>query len=139
MNSVIVHIRDKKIDNPKTIKRAFDELEDGRYLVEIKKSNKRTLAQNAWLHAILPDVLAGLRNMGYDAVRTTIDAKKVLKTMFFKKVVSNGVEDIPIIEDTSDTSKEDFIERTDAIIRWAQDYLGINIAPPNKQFEFFET
>lgn len=139
MNSVIVNIREGKIDNPKTIKKAFDELKDGRYKVDIKKSNKRTLLQNAWFHAILPDIVKGLQDAGYSEVKTTDDAKLVIKALFFKKIITNGIEEISVIEGTSETSKENFIERADEIIRWAQEYLNINVAPPNKQFEFFET
>lgn len=138
MSSAIIHIRDSKIQNPKTIRRLFDDLTEGRYLVEVKKSNKRTLQQNAWIHAILPDIVKGLQDVGYSEVKTTAQAKDILKTLFFKKVITNGIEEIPVIEGTSETSKEDFISRAEEIIRWAQEYLGINVAPPNKQFEFFE-
>lgn len=138
MSSAIIHIKDHKIQNPKAIRELFDDITDGRYRIEVTKSNKRSLAQNAWLHAILPDILQGLRDAGYSEIRTTQDAKDVLKSLFFKKTVSNGIEEIPVIEGTSETSKENFIERADEIIRWAQEYLNINVAPPGKQFEFFE-
>lgn len=138
MSSAIVHIRDGKIQNPKTIRRLFDDATDGRYRVELKKSNKRTLLQNAWFHVILPDIVKGLQDAGYSEVKTNDDAKLVIKALFFKKIITNGIEEISVIEGTSETSKENFIERADEIIRWAQEYLGINVSPPNTQFEFFE-
>lgn len=138
MISAFIHIVNSKIQNPKTVRKLFSDLTDGRYLIEIKKSNKRTLAQNAWLHAILPDIVKALRDAGYSDVRTTDHAKAIIKSLFFKKSVSNGIEEITVIEDTSETSKEIFSERADEIIRWAHEYLNINVAPPNTQFEFFE-
>lgn len=138
MSSAIIHIKEGKIQNPKAIRNLFDDITDGRYKIEVTKSNKRSLQQNAWIHAILPEILQGLRDAGYNEIRTTHEAKDVLKSLFFKKTVTNGIDEIPVIEGTSETSKENFIERADEIIRWAQEYLGINVAPPNKQFEFFE-
>lgn len=107
--------------------------------VVVSKADKRTLQQNDWLHAVLPDITKALREVaGYNEIRTTEDAKDFLKTMFFKKEISNGVETVAIIQGTSETSKLDFASKAEDIIIWAQTYLGIDIAPPGKQFEFFE-
>lgn len=132
-----VYIEDGKITNKKTVKGFFTLLDDGRYKITIQKSNKRTLQQNNWLHAVLPDILDGLRNMGYNELKTNEDAKTVVKALFFKKTITNGIEEIEVIEDTSKTSKEDFVDRANQIITWAKEYLGIDIAPPLKQVEMF--
>lgn len=113
-------------------------LPEGRYRVTVSKSDKRTLAQNDWLHAVLPGIRDGLRNVGYNEIRTTDDAKDFLKSLFFKKEVTNGVETVEVIQGTSDTSKLDFAGKAEEIIIWASQYLGIDVAPPGKQFEFFE-
>lgn len=134
----ICYIENGEIKNKQSVKKEFDRLADGRYKITIQKSNHRTLQQNAWLHAVLPDILKGLRDMGYNDLRTVDDAKQVVKTLFFKKIVTNGVEQIEVIEDTSKTSKEIFIERADQIINWAKEYLGIDVAPPLKKFEMFD-
>lgn len=133
----ICHISNGYIVNKSTVKKYFDQLKDGRYKVTIQKSNKRSLNQNAWFHAVLPDILQGLRDVGFNEVRTTEDVKSILKEMFFKKPVTNGVETFMIVEGTSETSKEVFIERADQIITWAKEYLGIDVAPPFKQIEIF--
>lgn len=133
-----MYIEDGAIKNKVTVKKLFDQLQDGRYKVTITKSNKRTLPQNAWLHAVLPDILNALREAGYNELRNVDDAKLIIKSLFFKKKVSNGIDEIEVIEDTSKTSKEVFVERADQIINWAKEYLGIDIAPPLKKFEMFE-
>lgn len=138
MSDFILYIEQSQIKNKVTVRKFFDQLQDGRYKVTIAKSNKRSLQQNAWLHAVLPDILKGLRDAGYNELRTVDDAKLIIKSLFFKKKVSNGIDEIEVIEDTSKTSKEVFVERADHIINWAKDYLGIDIAPPLKKFELFE-
>lgn len=112
---------------------SFD-LIDGSYRIKLQSTRKRTLPQNKWLHAILPHVLKGLQDVGYIDIRTTRQVKAVLKAIFFKKEVSNGIETITIIEDTSDTDVYDFAERAEEIILWGKDYLSIDIAPPDKNY-----
>jgi hypothetical protein len=133
----IVHIRDGKITNPAAVRKAFNELKDGKYVCEISKYNKRSLPQNDWFHAICPDVMKALMDAGYYEVNTPDKAKEVLKSIFFKKVVSNGVEEIEVIEGTSAVSKEVFSEKAEQIIIWAKEYLNIDIAPPGKPIELF--
>lgn len=135
----ILHIRDGEVENFDAVERLFDRIREaklnGKYELMAKDGNKRTIAQNNWIHAVLPDILQGLRNNGYNELRTVDDAKAVVKSLFFKKIVSNGVEEIPVIEGTSDVNKLPFAEKADQIITWAKDYLGIDIAPPSKQLE----
>lgn len=138
MNEFFFYIEENgKIGNPQIFKKNLDSLTPGRYRGIFQRSTKRTLSQNAWLHAVLPDILEGLKYAGYN-LRSVEEAKAVVKTLFFKKTITNGVEEIEVIEDTSATSKEDFIERADQIIRWAREYLNIDVAPPLKQTEFFQ-
>ncbi len=113
-------------------------LPEGKYKITVQKADKRTLPQNAWIHAVLPLIRDGLREQGYNEIRTLDDAKDFIKTMFFKKAVTNGIETVEIVQGTSETSKLDFASRAEDIIQWAHEYLGIDIAPPNHQFEFFE-
>lgn len=133
----ILHIRNGEITNKPAVRKLFEALKEGRYKLTVEKSNKRSLNQNNWFHAVLPDILQGLRNVGFNEVRTTEDVKSILKEMFFKKPVTNGVETLFVTEGTSETSKEVFIERADQIITWAKEYLGIDVAPPFKQIEIF--
>ena len=135
MTEFFMYIEAGEIKNKQVVKKAFDNLPEGRYKVTIVKSNKRSLNQNSWLHAILPDILIGLRDNGFNEVRTTQDVKSILKELFFKREITNGVESLFVIDGTSGTSKELFMERADQIITWAKDYLGIDVAPPCKQID----
>lgn len=119
--------------NVKAMKQFWDELPNGKYVATIKSASKRSLLQNAWFHAVLPDILQGLREIGYNEIRTTEDAKDVVKALFFKKSLTNGSETIEVIEGTSEQSKINFAEKAEEIIMWASQYLGIDVAPPAKQ------
>jgi hypothetical protein len=94
--------------------------------------------QNQWFHAVLPSIRDALRNAGYNEIRTNEDAKDFVKSLFFSEEISNGIETMRIVRGTSETSKIDFASRAEDIIIWAQTYLGIDIAPPGKQFEVFQ-
>jgi hypothetical protein len=135
-NEYIIRKSGGKWENVKAWKNHLESLPDGRYKVSVSAYNKRTHSQNAWFHAVLPDILQGLRDVGYNDIRTTEQAKDVIKSLFFKKTVSNGIEDITVIEGTSAQSKINFAEKADEIIRWASEYLGIDVAPPETQLDF---
>lgn len=121
--------------NVKEWKKYLESLPEGKYKVVIEPSDKRSLQQNAWFHSVLPDILKGLRDVGYNDVRTLDDAKDFVKSMFFKKSFTNGSEVVEVIEGTSKQSKINFAEKAEDIIIWAQQYLGIDVAPPDKQLE----
>jgi hypothetical protein len=122
-----------KFKNIKKMEDYNKSLPDGRYKVTIEAHSKRTLQQNAWFHAVLPDILQGLRDAGFNEVKNTEDAKDVVKALFFKKEITNGSETFQVIEGTSKQSKLNFAEKADEIIRWAAEYLNIDVAPPNEQ------
>lgn len=116
----------------------LDSIDDGRYKVIVEKANKRTLNQNSWFHAVLPEIQRGLYDAGYNDVKTPEDAKDVVKSLFFKKPITNGSETIEIIEKTSEKTTIEFAEKADEIIKWAFEYLGVDIAPPETQLEIYE-
>lgn len=121
--------------NIQAYKQYLNELPAGRYKVIIEQVDKRTLSQNSWFHAVLPEIVIGLRAAGFDEVKTPEDAKDVVKALFFKKEVTNGTETFEVIQGTSKTSKLDFSTKADEIIKWAAEYLQIQIAPPGDQTE----
>lgn len=127
--------RGHKWTNVKALNSHLERLPEGAYEITIKSKTKRTGPQNNWLHSVLPEIVQGLRDAGYNEVKDKEDAKAVIKALFFKKKITNGTETIEVIEGTSEQSKMDFIEKADEIIRWAAEYLGINIAPPAAQLE----
>lgn len=135
----IIEKQDNKLwRNIKAYKQYLNDLPAGRYKVVIENEDKRTGPQNRWIHSVLPEILFALRNQGFDEIKTTEDAKDLIKTIFFKKQVTNGTETIEVIQGTSKTSKLDFTSRAEDIIKWASEYLGIDIAPPEKQLQIYE-
>jgi hypothetical protein len=124
--------------NIKAYKQYLNDVPAGRYKVIVEQVDKRSLQQNSWIHAILPEIVIGLREQGYSEVKTPEDAKDVIKALFFKKEVTNGTETIEIIQGTSKASKLDFSTKAEEIIRWASEYLGIDVAPPSEQTEIFK-
>lgn len=134
MKELFFYIDDHgNITNEQVVAKAFSELLAGRYKLTIEDANKRSLPQNAWFHACLPAIVRGLQNIGYTEVKTPDDAKAVVKALFFKKQVTNGIDTIEIIEGTSEQTKLEFAEKATEIIDWAASYLGIQIAPPSSQ------
>lgn len=123
--------------NKKKMEEYNKSLPDGRYLIKIVPYKQRSLRQNSWFHAVLPEILQGLRDAGYDDIRTEEDAKDFVKALFFRKTVTNGVDSVDIVEGTSKQSKINFAEKSEDIIKWAFEYLGLDIAPPAEQLLVF--
>lgn len=122
--------------NTKAWKEHLAALPDGRYKVTAPVPFKqRSLPQNAWLHAVLPDILKGLQDIGYNEIRTAEQAKAFIKSMFFRVTYTNGIDVVEVIQGTSETDKTDFCSKAEEIIIWADQYLGIDIAPPGAQTE----
>lgn len=123
------------------VRAAFDQLKDGRYSLEILGENKRSPGQNGYLHGVMfPMVMEGLRDIGYNDIKTPEDAKQVVKTLFLKvKVVNpyNG-DVIEKIKDTRDLTTWETARLVDEVIQWAAEYLGIRIPPPNTQMKLYE-
>lgn len=118
-------------------KQHLDSLPEGNYKIGIEKSNKRSNPQNSYYWAVVvPLVYDGLREAGFDSVRTLEDTHEVIKSLFLKvRQESNGME-IERIKSTTELNKESFGEFLDQINAWAYDYLGVNIPAPNEQLEF---
>lgn len=120
------------------------ELADGEYNIEFKKYVKqRSLSQNAYYWGVVVElVYQGLRDAGFDDVRDREDAHEILKGMFFTKTLHSEKHDNLVqVCSTTKFSTAEFAERMDDITRWAFEYLGITIPPPNSQsaLEFNET
>lgn len=137
MDFIIEKEANKLWRNIKAYKQHLQDLPPGRYKIIVENEDKRTGSQNRWLHSILPEIMMALRDAGYSEVKTTEDAKDVIKALFFKKEVTNGTETIEVIQGTSKTSKIDFASKADEIIKWAQEYLNIDIAPPETQLSIY--
>jgi len=133
----VVHIQDGAIVNKITVRNAFAGLQDGRYLMELKKSNKRSLNQNAFYHGVVvPLVKDGLRDAGYNDVRTNEDAHEVIKYLFLKKKLANGTGGfIELLGSTATLSTVEFMDLISSIQQWALEYMNIDIPSPNEQLQ----
>jgi len=126
------------------VRMRISELPDGEYDIEIKKHfKKRSLSQNAYYWGVVVEmVYLGLRDAGFDDVQDREDAHEVLKAMFFTKTLhSEKFDNLVQVISTTKYSTAEFEEKMDAIRRWAFEYLGITIPPPNSQaaLDFKET
>lgn len=133
----LVEKKDHKWRNTKKLNTFLEKAEPGRYMVKVIPYKHRSLPQNAWLHSVLPEIAQGLREAGYNEVKDEEDAKAVIKSLFFKKAITNGIDTVEVIEGTSAQSKINFAEKADDIIRWASEYLNLDIAPPDTQLTAF--
>lgn len=115
-------------------KQHLDSLPEGNYKIGIEKSNKRSNPQNNYYFGVVvPLIYDGLRDVGYNSIRTLDQAHDVMKSLFLKvKEEQNGIT-IERIQSTTELNKEKFSDYLDQINAWAYDYLGVNIPAPNEQ------
>lgn len=135
MPDFILYKKDGEITNEKVLNKTLESLNDGKYLVTFKSIKKRTLPQNAYLHGcVIPYVFKGLRDAGYDDVRDNEDAKRIIKTLFLKRKITNNKTDevIEVVKDTHELTTLEMMAFIDEVIKWAAEYLSIVIPPPGK-------
>lgn len=135
---VFIHITNNVITNRQIIKKAIQELKDGRYSFTIESANKRSLPQNAYYHSVIvPMVKEGLREAGWNEIITDGDAHEYLKATFLKKGLVNEKtgEVIESIGSTATLTTIEFIGLIDAVIQWAAEFLNIQIPYPNEQMQ----
>lgn len=139
MVSTILHIRDGQITNPAAARNLFKELTNGRYELKVTRANKRSLPQNAFIHGVLiPMVFQGLRDAGFDEVRTHDDAKVIIKELFLKTSVTNGSETFQVTKGTHQLTTTEMMVFIADVQKWAAEYLCITIPNPNEQAEIFQ-
>lgn len=138
--SCIIHIRNGEIMNKSAVKNMFDALTDGRYVATVENKNKRSLPQNAYLHAVLiPEFRKALNSVGYSEVRTEDQAKLIMKSMFLRETVTNEQtgEVIEFIKDTHNLTREEMGVLIEEVIRFAAENMGYVIPYPGEQLTAF--
>lgn len=129
-----------RIKNRETITKLFNSLGDGTYLLRIFIRRKRTLPQNDYYWGVICEMVRdGLRDAGYEGVRTPEDAHEVLKYLFLKQQVYNKntgelLAEIP--GSTAALNTYDFSQYIERVIQWAAEYLSIVIPYPNEEVSF---
>lgn len=131
----IVHKRQGNFHNTERMQAFNESLPDGSYLVSITPTKKRTTDQNAYYWGIVvPMVHEGLRDMGYDEVKTKEDAHLVLRSLFLKKHIG----ELELVRSTTELKTTEFSTYLEEIGKWAAEYLNVVIPAPNTQLEMYE-
>lgn len=141
MTEFIMHIENGEIRNKASVRKQFDQLQDGRYLVRIENRNKRTLPMNAYLHAVLiPEFRKALNSVGYDEVKNDDQAKRVMKSMFLTDNITNKEtgEVIQFIKDTHELTTIEMSSLFDEVIKFAAENMNYEIPYPNEQLQIFD-
>lgn len=138
MKDCTVHISNRQITNRKAIANFFNDLKDGKYLLTVKSIKRRSNNQNAYLHGVvIPLVFEGLRNNGFDDVRDNEDAKLIIKTLFLKRKITNGLETIDVVRGTSELSTSEMMEFIAEVQKWSIEYLNVYIPDPGQPSVMF--
>lgn len=136
MQERLCHIESGRIVNRDEIGKLFTSLQDGTYMVRLQLRKRRSLPQNAYYWGVVCEMVKdGLRDAGFNAIRTADDAHEVTKSLFLKKEVVNedtGELLAVIGRSTTTLSTLEFSEYIDQIIQWAAEYLCISIPYPNE-------
>ena len=94
----------------------------------IEQNLIRSQLQNKyWWAAVVPLVMKGLIDAGYNEVKTKEDAHTVLKLMFLKKYFKES-EDFT----TRTLSPKEFKELIETVQQFGAEYLAIYIPDPEK-------
>ena len=139
---VFIHITNNQITNKQVIRKAFEQLKDGRYLVEIQNNKHRSTQQNRYYFGcVLPLVKDGLIEVGYREINSNESVHDLMKFMFLKKQIVNEQtgEVIETIGSTTDLTTIEFNDYIDRIAQFAAEFLGLAIPPPNTQVDMFYT
>lgn len=127
--------------SPGWVKEQLAGLEDCDLIITMEKDyGKRTSQQNRyWWGSLVPAVLEGLRDVGYNEIKTPEQAHEFLKHKFLmQKIVNEKTgEIIEVPRSTTELSKKEESELFEEIWQWAAEFLGINIESPGAQSKLF--
>lgn len=139
MNDFFLHKRDDEVINLQVLTDHILELPaNGTWKVRFDAYDKRSNQANRYLHGVmLPLVRDGLRDAGWNHIKTIYDAKVFIKKLFLTTKVYNEKtgEEIEIIKGTSELSKEEFTDFKESVQQWAAEYLNIYVPDPNEQLK----
>lgn len=108
-------------------------VKDGRYHCRIDRKNKRSVNQNAYIHAVLfPELAKAFNSVGYEC--NTDQAKSFAKKQFLTRHIVNKEtgEYKEYIEDTHNLSKLEMVEFIDRVIQFAAENMNYGIRYPNE-------
>ena len=91
------------------------------YVTITERQHQRTLDQNSYFHGVIIPLISDETGMD------THEVKEALKWKFLRKEVG-GIE---TVRPTAALTKQEFSKFVDEITRWAGEFLGLYIPPPN--------
>jgi hypothetical protein len=137
---LFVYVDERGLRDPQRLIKSFEGKRPGRYKVTQEEHNKRSIPQNAYLHAVLlPIVRDALRDAGWSHIRTIDHAKDYIKVKFLMKEEVNEQtgEIMQTFRNTSDLSKVEMNMLYDEVAVWLWDYFNIRLPMPGEQTQLF--
>lgn len=135
-NWCLLHIRNGEIENKSQVKKLFDQLHDGKWLIEIAQANKRSDQQNRYYFGlVVPLVQNGIRDLGTELTKE--ETHEFLKAKFnVQEIVNHDTgEAVQVPRSTTILSKEAFSNYISQIQQFAAEFLNIVIPDPGQQLE----
>lgn len=127
------------VKNRDLLNAEIDTLQEGiDYVLCIKKKKRmRSNGQNRYYWAIVvPNVLLGLRDAGFNEIRTKDDAHDIIKVKFLRYDIQNIMgEHIESFKSTSELSTQEFADFIAEVQIWGAEFLNISIPSPNDDLE----
>lgn len=132
----ILHIRDGAIANKSEIRKLFDALQDGKYIVEINQHNKRSNPQNRYYWGlVIPMIKKGIEDMGTEL--TSEETHEFLKAKFnYSELINEDTGQVELIpRSTTILNKLQFSEYVEKIQRFSSEFLNVIIPDPGVQLK----
>jgi len=132
----LLHIKNGEVQNKSQVKRLFDQLRDGKWLIEIGQANKRSEQQNRYYWGlVIPLVQNGIKDLGTELTKE--ETHNFLKSKFnYTEIINKETgEYIQVPRSTTILNKEAFSEYIAKIQQFSAEFLNVVIPDPGQQME----
>jgi len=132
----LLHIKNGEVQNKSQVKRVFDQLRDGKWLIEIGQANKRSEQQNRYYWGlVIPLVQNGIKDLGTELTKE--ETHNFLKSKFnYTEIINKETgEYIQVPRSTTILNKEAFSEYIAKIQQFSAEFLNVVIPDPGQQME----
>ena len=133
-NWCLLHIRNGEIQNKSQVKKLFDQLRDGKWMIEIAQANKRSDQQNRYYFGVVvPLIQNAFNERGIDASKQEIHDTLKGKFNYVEVVNEETGEYTQIAKSTTGLNKEQFSQYLEKIQIWSAQFLNLVIPDPGVQ------
>lgn len=141
--SYMAQVRDGKLHIPALRRQqmAVDvaKLKEGRYVeIELRPMPRRSDRQSGYYWSVVvPEITDALKALGHETDHDT--THELLKSKFNSRPICNADGEVigELPQTTTRLNITEFSEYIERIVRWAAQFLGLVIPPPNSQTEMF--